>query len=212
MNLVDTQTRAPAEEPLPPAHAKAVAAIETLLASMQAAAPETDADAVLSHVASAQAILDSPPALVASPGDNGAVQDAPSSDQIKSFANELQQMASRSQETAGAFIERFTVSRILRGATFVGHVNTDLDSIAGAIGAANLYQGTAAKAQRELNGEITYALEFAGLPEPALFDDLGEDARSRVCLVDHNEEKQVRDVSLRPPRPLRHSGAVSMTE
>ena len=50
-----------------------------------------------------------------------------------------------------------SAGKILRGATFVGHINTDLDSIAGAIGAANLYDGVAAKAQAELNGEIMSA-------------------------------------------------------
>ena len=55
--------------------------------------------------------------------------DAPTSDQIVDFAHELQKSAGKSG--AQAFIERFAVSRILRGATFVGHVNTDLDSVCG---------------------------------------------------------------------------------
>ena len=29
------------------------------------------------------------------------------------------------------------------------------------------------------------------MPEPTLFDDLDEAARGKVCLVDHNEEKQM---------------------
>jgi manganese-dependent inorganic pyrophosphatase len=186
-----TQARTPAAAAAAssPAHAKAVAAVEALLASVRAAGPEVDMDEVLSHVQSAQsAAVASAAEAVAAPAGKS---DAPSSDQIKGFAQELMRTASRGQSKAEAFIERFAVSRILRGATFVGHINTDLDSIAGAIGAANLYEGTAAKAQKELNGEITYALEFAGLPEPTLFDELDEAARSRVCLVDHNEEKQM---------------------
>jgi hypothetical protein len=174
------------------AHAKAVAAVERLLASMQATGAQVDVNAVLSHVESAQAAVTAggpaAAAPAAAPVEHGG---AFSSEQIKSFAHELQRTASHGRTNAEAFIERFAVGRILRGATFVGHINTDLDSIAGAIGAANLYDGTAAKAQKDLNGEITYALEFAGLPEPTFFDDLGEEARSRVCLVDHNEEKQV---------------------
>ena len=181
----------------PAGHAKAVAAIEKLLASVQAAGALFDVDAVLSHVEDAQAALESSdapaPAAATAPAP---VHGAFSNDQIKGFAHELQRTAKHGQTKAEAFIERFAVGRILRGATFVGHINTDLDSIAGAIGAANLYDGTAAKAQKELNGEITYALEFAGLPEPSLFDDLGEEARSRVCLVDHNEEKQVGQTTL----------------
>ena len=185
------------------AHAKAVAAVERLLASMQATGAQVDVNAVLSHVESAQAAVTAgapaAAAPAAAPVEHGG---AFSSEQIRSFAHELQRTAINSHgrtNSAEAFIERFAVGRILRGATFVGHINTDLDSIAGAIGAANLYDGTAAKAQKELNGEITYALEFAGLPEPTLFDDLGEEARSRVCLVDHNEEKQVSQSTCKHP-------------
>lgn len=54
------------------------------------------------------------------------------------------------------------VEKILTGALFVGHVKTDLDSIAGAIGGACLWQGTATRAEKELNGEIMYALKWAG--------------------------------------------------
>jgi len=54
------------------------------------------------------------------------------------------------------------VEKILQGALFVGHVKTDLDSIAGAIGGACLWQGTATRAERDLNGEIMYALKWAG--------------------------------------------------
>ena len=50
----------------------------------------------------------------------------------------------------------------MQGALFVGHVKTDLDSIAGAIGGACLWQGTATRAERDLNGEIMYALKWAG--------------------------------------------------
>ena len=55
-----------------------------------------------------------------------------------------------------------SVEKILQGALFVGHVKTDLDSIAGAIGGACLWQGTATRAERDLNGEIMYALKWAG--------------------------------------------------
>ena len=175
------------------ARVSAMEAIEQLLATVRAAGPEVDMAVVVAHVQQAQAAA----AGTGGKSDDGAKasrrrsQEAPTSEQIVQFAHELQSSADKPQSKATAFIERFAVSRILKGATFVGHINTDLDSIAGAIGAANLYDGTAAKAQAELNGEIVYALDFAGLPQPALFDDLGEAARSRVCLVDHNEEKQM---------------------
>ena len=59
-------------------------------------------------------------------------------------------------------LRQLCVERILKGALFVGHVKTDLDSIAGAIGGACLWQGTATRAERDLNGEIMYALKWAG--------------------------------------------------
>ena len=79
------------------------------------------------------------------------------------------------------------------------HVNTDLDSIAGAIAAADLYDGVAARAEEDFNGEIAHALS---LPEvqgkvsiPPTFDAIPGGAKPdpatkgyrKVCLVDHNE-------------------------
>ena len=78
-------------------------------------------------------------------------------------------------------------------AVFVGHVNTDLDSVAGAIGAAHLFGGRAALAEplNELNGEILFAIKNSGVEPPPHFDEL-EDARDcDLCLVDHTEEKQM---------------------
>jgi hypothetical protein len=51
----------------------------------------------------------------------------------------------------------------LKGAVFVGHVNTDLDSVAGAIGAAALFGGIPAISEdyAKLNGEILFALKEA---------------------------------------------------
>lgn len=99
---------------------------------------------------------------------------------------------------AEAFIEQVCVEKILEGSLFVGHIKTDLDSVAGAIGAASLWRGVATRAERKLNGEITFALKFAGLEEPPYFDDVpgavtpdGSGNLLSVCLVDHNEEKQM---------------------
>ena len=47
------------------------------------------------------------------------------------------------------------------GCFVVGHTNTDMDSVASAIGAAHLFGGVACRAERSLNGEITHALEFS---------------------------------------------------
>ncbi|XRB15370.1 manganese-dependent inorganic pyrophosphatase [Pseudoscourfieldia marina] len=99
----------------------------------------------------------------------------------------------------GAFIEESFAYKRLKGACFVGHVKTDLDSVAGAIGAANLFDGLACRSEDNLNGEITYVLnEVANVDVPPLFDttagagvpdENGE--RRSVCLVDHNEPKQM---------------------
>ena len=46
----------------------------------------------------------------------------------------------------------------LAGAAFVGHIMTDLDSVAGAIGAAHLYGGVPARAS-DINTETQFALD-----------------------------------------------------
>ncbi|CAK9072803.1 unnamed protein product [Durusdinium trenchii] len=114
----------------------------------------------------------------------------------KDLAEEFQDKVAN--PTAEAFIEQLCVEKILQGALFVGHVKTDLDSIAGAIGGACLWQGTATRAEMDLNGEIMYALKWAGLEPPPFFDDhpgaAKPDAAGKllpVCLVDHNEDKQM---------------------
>lgn len=99
---------------------------------------------------------------------------------------------------AEAFIEQLCVEKCLQGCIFVGHVKTDLDSIAGAIGAASLWNGIATRAEREVNGEITFMLNEAGLELPPFFDDVPgatspdeSGTMRKVCLVDHSEEKQM---------------------
>lgn len=117
---------------------------------------------------------------------------------------------------AEAFIEQLCVENCLQGCIFVGHAKTDLDSVAGAIGAAHLWKGIATRAEREVNGEILFMLQEAGLDLPPYFDDVpgaaSPDAEGRllnVCLVDHSEEKQMVE-SLRndPNRNQRICGVV----
>jgi inorganic pyrophosphatase/exopolyphosphatase len=81
----------------------------------------------------------------------------------------------------------------LSKAVFVGHINTDLDSVAGAIGAAALFGGTPAISEPEdrLNGEILFALKNSGIETPELFDSIENSAVCDVVLVDHTEEKQM---------------------
>jgi len=97
-------------------------------------------------------------------------------------------------------IEQLCVEKCLANCVFVGHDKTDLDSVAGAIGAAYLFDGTPCVAEKEdkLNGEIKYALQFAELTTPTFYDDLPGAATydssgklHQICLVDHTEEKQM---------------------
>jgi hypothetical protein len=79
----------------------------------------------------------------------------------------------------------------LKGAIFCGHLVADLDSIAGAIGAAALYGGVPARASA-INAETEFALDTWGVPldriRPVeeLIAEHGGDA-ARVCLVDFQQ-------------------------
>ena len=79
------------------------------------------------------------------------------------------------------------------GTVFVGHVNTDLDSIASSIGAAFLFQGIACSASKKLNTETSFALKYWNYgndKQPVFFPD-GTFDKSKVCLMDHNQESQM---------------------
>lgn len=79
----------------------------------------------------------------------------------------------------------------LQGAVFCGHLVTDLDSIAGAIGASKLYGGTPAAAS-EVNSETRFALELFGVQVPERIEDIIEkDPNVKVCLVDHQQSSQM---------------------
>ena len=68
---------------------------------------------------------------------------------------------------------------------------TDLDSIAGAIGAAELYGGVAARAS-EVNSETAFALKLWGVETPKPIEQLLVDLpNSGVCLVDHQQTSQL---------------------
>jgi inorganic pyrophosphatase/exopolyphosphatase len=67
---------------------------------------------------------------------------------------------------------------------FCGHLIADLDSVAGAIGAAYLHKGTAARAS-DINSETKWALEKWDVQVPAKIEDLLEEQPSaNVCLVE----------------------------
>jgi len=79
----------------------------------------------------------------------------------------------------------------LQGALFVGHLVTDLDSVGGAIGAAELYGGTAVLAS-EINSETEFALEKWGVEKPRTVEEvLKENPDADICLVDHQQTSQM---------------------
>ena len=79
----------------------------------------------------------------------------------------------------------------LQGALFCGHLVTDLDSIAGSIGAAELYGGIAARAS-EINPETSFVLDLWGVDAPRPIEDLLiEHPDAGVCLVDHQQMSQL---------------------
>jgi hypothetical protein len=80
---------------------------------------------------------------------------------------------------------------MLKGALFCGHLVTDMDSIAGALGAADLYQGMACRAS-EVNSETKFCLEKWGIEQPPRVEDmLTAYPSAGVCLVDHQQMSQL---------------------
>ncbi|KAG7347411.1 inorganic diphosphatase [Nitzschia inconspicua] len=83
------------------------------------------------------------------------------------------------------------VPQIIEAAVFCGHVVTDLDSVAGSIGAAALYGGVAATAS-EINSETDFALKRFGCEIPRRIEELlAENPDAKVCLVDHQQTSQM---------------------
>ena len=83
----------------------------------------------------------------------------------------------------------------LQNAVFCGHLVADLDSIAGAIGAAQLYGGKPARAS-DINSETEFALQRWGIslddipPVEKVIAENGGDS-ARVCLVDFQQTHQL---------------------
>lgn len=79
----------------------------------------------------------------------------------------------------------------LKDVVFCGHIMADLDSIAGAIGAALLYTGTPTRAS-EINCETQFALDYWKLPCPEAIEDvLKEQPDASICLVDFQQQSQM---------------------
>lgn len=83
------------------------------------------------------------------------------------------------------------VPHFLSDAIFCGHLVTDLDSIAGAIGAAELYGGVAARAS-DVNSETKFALNLFNISAPPPVEELLVSLpNAGVCLVDHQQTSQL---------------------
>jgi hypothetical protein len=83
------------------------------------------------------------------------------------------------------------IPQTLSNAIFCGHLVTDLDSIAGAIGAAELYGGIPARAS-EINSETAFALDLWKVQKPRPIEELiVEDTKAGICLVDHQQTSQL---------------------
>lgn len=81
----------------------------------------------------------------------------------------------------------------LDGSIFCGHVVADLDSIAGAIGAAELYGGIPARAS-DCNAETKFALKYWECDPPDRVEDLlAKRPDAKVCLVDFQQISQLND-------------------
>ena len=107
---------------------------------------------------------------------------------------DMQRLERHKEDTVtGLSVYEDCLREALSGAVFVGHINTDLDSVAGAIGAAALFGGQAALAEplNELNGEIMFALKNSGVQPPPFFMEIANAHDCPICLVDHTEEKQM---------------------
>ena len=76
------------------------------------------------------------------------------------------------------------------GTTFVGHTNTDMDSIASAIAGAYLFDGIAASASK-INSETEYCLSHWRINPLPLFETLEDSYKNKLCLVDHNQTTQM---------------------
>jgi manganese-dependent inorganic pyrophosphatase len=88
---------------------------------------------------------------------------------------------------------------MLSDSIFCGHLVTDLDSIAGAIGAAELYGGIPARAS-QVNSETQFALDYWGVEKPEPIEELVVSLPGAgICLVDHQQMSQV-NPSIDPER------------
>lgn len=106
-------------------------------------------------------------------------------------AEEILDSLPKETEQPNIFRVDLFLPEILKNAIFVGHLVTDLDSVAGAIGAAALYGGTPALASK-INSETEFALTEWGVEIPKTIEEiLKESPSADICLVDHQQTSQM---------------------
>jgi len=123
-----------------------------------------------------------------------ALEEAWDSVETQGALDELISLAQkhRAQEHPEPKIYDDHIRKHLHGSIFVGHINTDLDSVAGAIGAAALFDGIPAISEENLNGEILFALKECNIEKPTFVEHIpGAKDDAFFCLVDHSEVKQM---------------------
>ena len=129
-------------------------------------------------------------------------------DEVEGQVVEGHEAAKKQKENLLPKIDNFVPK--IHDAVFVGHVVTDLDSIAGSIGAAELYYGTPAAAS-DVNSETAFALQRFNCPTPKRIEDIIEEYKTknnddngdddndnddplkdlRICLIDHQQTSQM---------------------
>jgi len=137
-------------------------------------------------------------ALRRSDGSNGVKYDAGIvrkrtriEEEVISHEVDAEKIVEALPDNADAPIMALFLPEILKDAVFVGHLVTDLDSVAGAIGAAALYGGVPALAS-EVNSETQFALDHWGVEKPRRLEDiLKEQPDANICLVDHQQTSQM---------------------
>uniref|UniRef100_A0A7S3Q5I3 inorganic diphosphatase n=1 Tax=Chaetoceros debilis TaxID=122233 RepID=A0A7S3Q5I3_9STRA len=125
--------------------------------------------------------------------DDGLVrQQTEIEDQVIAKASAAERIVDALPEDSKSMPEvELWLPEVLSDSVFVGHLVTDLDSVAGAIGAASLYGGIPALAS-EVNSETQFALKKWGIEKPRRIEDiLSEKPDSEMCLVDHQQTSQM---------------------
>lgn len=125
--------------------------------------------------------------------DSNRAQARALADAIKARADEVSAGLDPLQHPT-SYTEAQCFPTALKNCIFVGHTMTDLDSVASAIAAAELFEGVACCSEKEVNGEISFACDFAGFKQLPFIEDKIEDTCAGkvrgIVLVDHNEPGQ----------------------